>query len=98
MKLAYLAEARQEVLAAVNHYYDCDGGENSLAAAFYKELLMAERDIIEMPELWGNVGGSFRRKLMKRFPFGVIYHQIDEETIEVVAVAHQKRKPNYWME
>ena len=96
MKLAYLPEARLDVLAAVSYYYECDGGENSLAADFYQELKDAERDIIEMPEMWGLVGKGFRRKLMQRFPFGVIYHQLDEETIEIVAVAHQKRKPNYW--
>ncbi len=97
MKLVYLPEARLEVLAAVSYYYECDGGENSLAADFYSELQKAERDIIDMPDLWGSVGKGFRRKLMHRFPFGVIYHRIDEQTVEIVAVAHQKRRPNYWM-
>ena len=49
MNLAYLPEARLEVLAAVTHY-DCGDGENSLAADFYDELKKAEQDILEMPE------------------------------------------------
>lgn len=79
MKLVYLPEARLEVLAAVSYYYECDGGENSLAADFYRELQNTERDILHMPEMWGSVGQGFRRKHMQRFPFGVIYHQFDEQ-------------------
>jgi toxin ParE1/3/4 len=98
MNLVYLPEARLEVLAAVNYYYECDGGENSLASDYYRELQKAEQDILDMPDFWGSVGKGFHRKLMRRFPFGVIYHQLDKKTIEIVAVAHQKRKPNYWAE
>jgi toxin ParE1/3/4 len=96
MKLVYLPEARLEVLETVTHYYECDGGENSLASDFYTELKRAERDILDMPDFWGVVGKGYRRKLLQRFPFGIVYHQLDSEIIEVVAVAHQKRKPNYW--
>lgn len=45
MKLVYLPEARLEVLAAVSYYYECDGGENSLAADYYHELLDGARII-----------------------------------------------------
>ena len=98
MNLVYLPEARLEVLAAVSYYYECDGEENSLASDFHRELQKAEHDILDLPDFWGSVGKGFRHKLMKRFPFGVIYHQLDKQTIEVVAVAHQKRRPNYWTE
>jgi hypothetical protein len=41
MNPVYLPEARLEVLAAVSYYYECDGGENSLASDFYRELQKA---------------------------------------------------------
>ena len=96
MNLVYLPEARLDVLAAVTYYDDCEGGEGTLARDFYKELKRAENDIIEMPDFWHPVSKDYRRKWIRRFPFGIIYHKIDNQIIEVVAVAHQKRQPNCW--
>ena len=36
-----------------------------------------------------------RRCLLKRFPYGVIYH-LDEQEILVIAIAHLHRKPEFW--
>ena len=37
----------------------------------------------------------FRRVLLKRFPISVIYLEL-ADTIWIAAVAHEKRRPNYW--
>ena len=38
-----------------------------------------------------------RLKQCKRFPFTIIYHpDFKAKTAYIVAVAHQKREPNYW--
>ena len=37
-----------------------------------------------------------RRVLTRRFPYSVIYQQRGEQ-IFIVAVAHQRRKPDYWL-
>lgn len=38
----------------------------------------------------------YRRALLQRFPYGVIYrHQAD--TGYLVAIMHLKRKPGYWL-
>jgi toxin ParE1/3/4 len=36
-----------------------------------------------------------RRALVRRFPFSVIY-RADSSRILVVAIAHQRRRPDYW--
>ncbi len=36
-----------------------------------------------------------RPYLMKRFPFALVYREI-RQTLEVVAIAHTRRKPGYW--
>lgn len=36
-----------------------------------------------------------RRKLLGRFPLGLVYYSADDE-IRIVAVAHTKRAPGYW--
>ena len=38
---------------------------------------------------------EIRRFLFTRFPYSLIYG-IDQETIVVIAVAHQHREPRYW--
>jgi plasmid stabilization system protein ParE len=39
---------------------------------------------------------GLRRALLPRFPFGVVFLQTAEE-IRIVAVAHAKRQPGYWL-
>ena len=39
--------------------------------------------------------GRFRRCLVHRFPYGVIY-AVEDDVVYVAAVMHLKRKPGYW--
>jgi toxin ParE1/3/4 len=49
-----------------------------------------------MPETFAAEGrADSRRYLLHRFPFQIVY-RARGETIEVVAVAHLKRRPGYW--
>lgn len=36
-----------------------------------------------------------RRLLTRRFPFGIVYMDLDPELV-VIAIAHTSRKPGYW--
>ena len=47
------------------------------------------------PELGSAAGYGFRRGLVRRFPFSIIY-AAEPAHIVVVAVAHQRRAPKYW--
>lgn len=38
---------------------------------------------------------QFQFSLVRRFPFVVFYRELDE-TIWIVAIAHGKRRPDYW--
>ena len=40
---------------------------------------------------------GIRRMLMKRFPYKVIYHQV-EKHVEVIAIFHDRRHPRSWQE
>lgn len=95
MTLVYLPEAQEDILEAVTYYHKCEEG---LAAKFYSQLKVAENEILENPEFWRPIGEGFRRKLLNRFRYGIVYHQIDNDTLEVVAVMHQSREPNTWRE
>lgn len=39
---------------------------------------------------------GLRRALLPRFPFGLVFLEVGEE-IRVVAVAHARRQPGYWL-
>ncbi len=85
-------EAAAEVEAARQWY-----AERSLPAAeaFRAEIDLAVERVRNGPERWPRFGRSARRYILPRFPFSVIY-RIKDTFVEVVAVAHHRRKPGYW--
>jgi hypothetical protein len=42
-------------------------------------------------------GLSIRRALLHRFPFALVFHQRGEGDTRIIAVAHAKRRPGYWL-
>jgi plasmid stabilization system protein ParE len=65
------------------------------AAAFVAELDRAVEQISNNPERWPRHGHDTRRFVLRRFPFSVIYRIASAEA-EIIAVAHGRRRPNYW--
>ena len=82
-----------ELSDAVSYYRSRAAG---LGLEFYQRVEVAEDEIIAHPEAWKNVGGPYRRRLLKQFPYGLIYHQQEPGWIEIVAVMHLHREPEYW--
>ena len=41
--------------------------------------------------------GSVRCKLLRRFPYE-IYYSREADSIRILAVAHQRRRPGYWVD
>jgi len=62
---------------------------------FLAALEATYRAILESPTLYPQLHRGFRYRIVDRHPVSVIYHILDE-IIEVVAVAHAKRRPGYW--
>lgn len=69
---------------------------NGLGDDFLDELESAYQEINELPRTWSLFQNGFRRFMLSRFPFSVIYREHDE-LIYVVAVMHNSRKPGYWL-
>lgn len=53
-------------------------------------------DIGENSERFPAWRQSWRRGLLRRFPF-VVFFEIEEDRVSVLAVAHAKRHPGYWV-
>jgi plasmid stabilization system protein ParE len=52
-------------------------------------------EIARAPLMWPVVRGDARRRLVRRFPYAVIY-LAEPEHIEVLAVFHSSRDPKQW--
>jgi plasmid stabilization system protein ParE len=87
-------DPRAEEEARVAFLWYLDRSENA-AAGFQRDFELAVQRIAEAPTAWAAVDGELRRCLFDRFPYALIY-SIGPNSLRVIAVAHQHRKPGYW--
>ena len=86
--------AEKELRAAFLWYRD----RNALVAeAFRAEAEHAIESIAENPVRWPKLSDVLRSYVFPRFPITVVY-RLKSDFVEVIAAAHQKRKPGYWGE
>ena len=83
-----VAEARAAFLWYSEH-------NPSAARAFIGALDHAISAIRDNPQRWPRHLHGTRKYPLRRFPYGVIY-LVTDATIQVVAVAHGRRRPGYW--
>jgi plasmid stabilization system protein ParE len=90
--LKYHPAARWEIKAAHAWYV-----RQSLQAAdrFLEELLPALDRVQEQPRLYPPHLYGTQHVVLDRYPFSIIYRELLHE-IQIVAVAHAKRRPGYW--
>ena len=93
-RIEYHPAARMEVFEALDWYRN-----RSLSAAsqFEVELAKAHRSILQWPDLWAEYLYGNRRFLIRRFSIVVVY-RVSGADIEIIAIAHGRRKPGYWAE
>jgi plasmid stabilization system protein ParE len=91
-RVEFVPEARREIDDAFEWYF-----ERSLQAAeaFADETTSAIALIASAPTIWPTFEAGTRRYVLRKFPYNIIYREI-RGGIEVIAVAHHKRRPKYW--
>jgi plasmid stabilization system protein ParE len=96
MKVEFLEPAAQEFYEA-SAFYNIQ--RQGLGQEFAKEVEDTIERMKQNPEAWATVYPSkrARRCLTNRFPYGVIY-QIRQDTLLIVAIWHQRRRPQTWQE
>lgn len=93
MNLVVDADAREELQEATAFY---EAARPGLGTRFVDAVEAGFRRVSEQPRLYRRIRGRFRRYLLERFPYGLIY-SIEADCVYVVAVMHLKRKPGYWV-
>lgn len=88
----YLPLAREELNEAASFF---EGRVTGLGAAFLDDVHRSIEMLCESPRIGAAAGRTFRRLLLRRFPYSIIYALRGEEVV-IVAVAHQRKRPGYW--
>jgi toxin ParE1/3/4 len=88
----YLEQSFKEFSEQVSHYESIESG---LGQRFAKSVETVLHFACMFPKSGSPKARGTRRVITKGFPFSVIYFETESE-LKVIAVAHFKRKPNYW--
>ena len=83
----------EEELAEAAEYYEAR--RPGLGGVFASEVIHTISLIREYPDAGTPLGASRRRMTLRRFPYSVVYRR-DSDSVVIVAVAHQSRRPGYW--
>jgi plasmid stabilization system protein ParE len=65
------------------------------ADGFREELQRAIDAVAASARTWPRFGSRARRYVFPRYPFSLVYI-LRDDAVEVVAVAHGRRRPGYW--
>jgi len=68
----------------------------ALAFDFEREIERGIRLIFQSPLRWPQFDAERRRLVIRKYPYSIIY-ELHDEAVVVLAVAHGKRKPYYWL-
>ena len=85
--------AERELNDAAKYYeIECLG----LGSSFLQEADRCLRLIEEHPEAGAAFHGAVRRRILRRFPFALLYKS-SVDGVRILAVMNLKRHPTYWV-
>jgi toxin ParE1/3/4 len=87
--------AEQELLDAAIYYEEQKVG---LGLEFLEEVEHAVNFLTQYSEAGSKVRGSVRRLTLPKFPYFLLYRILENDQIRILAVAHHKRRPQYWID
>ena len=91
------AAAEAELVEAARWYQNQRGG---LGIEFLDAVDDAVSRVADTPDMGSAVPGvsdqSIRRRAVLRFPYHVVYIVLSDR-IQILAVAHDRRRPGYWV-
>ena len=94
MRVIFTELARQELDDAIRHYELDHAG---LGRRFRADVKKAALRIGAYPKASSIERGDIRKRVLHTFPYKLLY-SVEADHIVVIAVAHQHRKPDYWVD
>ncbi|MEQ1588777.1 MAG: type II toxin-antitoxin system RelE/ParE family toxin [Gallionella sp.] len=92
MKVEFLSEADEEFREAARYYESEAAG---VGLSFITSVHKGVAEIVDLPLAAQVIRAGIRKKVLRHFPYNLFY-AIEADTLVIVAVAHQRRRPNYW--
>ena len=93
IKPQFLPDAEAEFLKEIAYYSDTREG---LGIKFREAVMAAVTKAVANPGGGTPSASSTRSRLLKGFPFSLVYRASDKEFL-IVSVAHHRRQPGYWL-
>ena len=85
-------EAQDEFVSAAQFYED---RTKWLGLDFIRTIQRTYERLLEFPATGAPFGRRFRRVLVPKFPYGLLY-RVEPDRIYIIAVMHLHRRPGYW--
>lgn len=86
--------ARRELEEAIDAY---NAERQGLGREFREEVQRVIDLLTRFPRLGQPVRGSVRRMMLSRFPYHIYYRLLESDNLRILAVAHDRRRPGYWV-
>jgi toxin ParE1/3/4 len=93
-RIIFHPEAVREVESARNWYREKG---STAEEGFVAELNHAVEQVASAPYRWPSYKARTRRYIFKRYPYSLVYRVYGGELVRVLAVAHDKRRADYWI-
>jgi plasmid stabilization system protein ParE len=94
MNYCFHPAAEAEHLESVGYYESKRAG---LGVSYLAEFERTMNDVCKVPHRYPvDKHPDVRRIRMKKFPFVVLFRE-SSGTVQVLAVAHSRRRPQYWL-
>ncbi len=93
-KLRLQPEARDDIREARLWYEKQRAG---LGGEFVQEVEAALGAVRTNPARFSLVYKHFRRALLHRFPYGIVF-AVTDDTVQIIACLHARRDPDSWLD
>lgn len=94
MQVRFTVYAKSELQDAIAFY---ESELPGLGKQFKEEVRQLITRIVAYPRAWSVERGEVRKFLLHKFPYKVLY-SVEKDHIIIISIAHQHRKPNYWVD
>lgn len=94
-KVVFHPLAERELVDAASYYKQQNQG---LGLEYLTEVEGAVNLLIRYPNAGSVVRGFVRRLLLPKFPYSLLYRIVDDDLVRILAIAHHKRQPQYWID
>ena len=85
-------DARRELLEAREYY---DGQRQGYGERFVEAVEAEFALLLQFPQIGRRLRKNIRRRNISRWPYGIVY-VLDASELVIIAIAHHRRRPEYW--